>query len=224
MGIHMCIMVEMVSYSRLIAVVFLLPVLSQLRLTITGTISIWRSYFNGKITKLDGRPASDVLSELIENFKSLKWIVWPDHVGLIDFHEPSLARLAEFRSDVETDHWPQLKEWSPVARAKIIRMLRNDKNEQYSKKKLFIDHGWPDHFDGEGFRAAKEGWEKRKLDLYGAASNFGPVFEKMLAQGVIQIGMADWEMEGLMEASDLMKDDVERYTAFLAESAGEFAV
>jgi hypothetical protein len=36
-----------------------------------------------------------------------------------------------------------------------------------SKKKLYVDYGWPDNFDGQGFREARDRWQA-EIDRYWA--------------------------------------------------------
>jgi hypothetical protein len=42
---------------------------------------------------------------------------------------------------------------------------KNHRNTYLSKKKLYVDHGWPDNFDGEGFREARDRWQA-EIDRY----------------------------------------------------------
>jgi hypothetical protein len=137
----------------------------------------------------------------------------------LDLHDPETYR----REHVEGD--PGFATLPAVAQAHLIRIVRNEVNEAFAKKRLFIAHGWPDHFDVEGFRKAREEMEQRTNDLeHDLYETQSLALRQMLDQGLHPGKMPDYEREGTLESSDIMRNAVARYDAFLVESAGEFAV
>jgi hypothetical protein len=53
--------------------------------------------------------------------------------------------------------------WERVDRYST-RPAKNHRSTYVLKRKLYIDHGWPDNFDSEGFREAREIWQAESVD------------------------------------------------------------
>jgi hypothetical protein len=133
--------------------------------TQTKNITSWVQGVNGYYNSYIGlptSPADQVLNERTENLRTLHELPWRKGSGnrVVDTESPSYSY-----------GWNQ---WIDVigigfAREKFnsysTQWAKNHRNMYLSKKKLYVDHEWPDNFDGQEFREARDRWQA-EIDRY----------------------------------------------------------
>ncbi|KAI9893804.1 MAG: hypothetical protein M1814_006021 [Vezdaea aestivalis] len=86
------------------------------------------------------KPVEEFFEDAYQKFMNLVWFPEPDRGNMI--------------GDVENSMWNKPTSDADPAE---IRGAKNRVNEYRAVRKLYVDHGWPDAFDGEAFvRAFKD--------------------------------------------------------------------
>jgi hypothetical protein len=131
----------------------------------TKNIASWVQGVNGYYNSYIGfptSPADQVLNEWTENLRALHELPWGKGSGnrMVDTEPPGYPYgWNQWIDLIGTGFaWEKVNSYS-------TQSAKNHRNTYLSKKKLYVDYGWPDNFDSEGFRAARDRWQA-EIDRY----------------------------------------------------------
>jgi hypothetical protein len=109
-------------------------------------------YYNSYIG-LPTFPADQVLNEWTENLRSLHELPWRKGSGnrMVDTEPPGYPYGSIQWIDLIGTRfaWERVDGYS-------TQSAKNHRSTYLSKKKLYVDREWPNNFDSEGFREARE--------------------------------------------------------------------